>query len=101
MSGNILAATRLDHHIGIIPPTDVDTQLGMTGGREGDKEKMGAEEGEGESGELGYMGEHKVADQLPADQSQAGVRGAEAITLTWSKRSLIVAYAWYVLLTPL
>jgi hypothetical protein len=33
-------------------------------------------------------------DQIPSVDAQAGVRKVEAVTLTWSKKDLYIAYSW-------
>lgn len=37
----------------------------------------------------------KVPQETVADDAQDGVRIAEAIALSWNKKSLIVVYCWY------
>lgn len=34
----------------------------------------------------------------PADEAQQGVRSVEAVTLTWTKKSLALAFLWFVTL---
>lgn len=40
--------------------------------------------------------ELEIAEQRPDDEAQAGVKRVEAITLTWSKPTLIAVYILYV-----
>lgn len=35
-------------------------------------------------------------EKVPSADAQAGVRKVEAVTLTWTKQELILAYAWSV-----
>lgn len=35
----------------------------------------------------------RVSEEAPSDDAQDGVRNVEAITITWTKQSLILAYA--------
>jgi hypothetical protein len=40
---------------------------------------------------------HKVeAANTPNQAAQSGVRNVEAVTLTWTKTSLVCAFVWYV-----
>ena len=36
---------------------------------------------------------NRVSEEAPSENVQNGVRQAEAITITWSKKSLITAYS--------
>lgn len=38
-------------------------------------------------------------EAVPDDKAQDGVRIAEAMTLSWSKSSLIIVYIWWVILS--
>lgn len=38
----------------------------------------------------------KPAEELPTGDAQDGVKAIEAITLSWSKGSLVAVYVWYV-----
>lgn len=39
-------------------------------------------------------------EKIPSADAQAGVRKVEAVTLTWSKKDLYIAYGWCVLSPP-
>ena len=41
-------------------------------------------------------------EKIPAtgDEAQEGVREVEAVTLSWTKTSLITAFIWYVVYSP-
>jgi hypothetical protein len=40
-------------------------------------------------------------EAIPDDNAQDGVRIAEAMTLSWSKSSLIIVYIWWVIISIL
>lgn len=44
--------------------------------------------------EAGEFPDEKAAEDLPSENVQHGVKLAEALTLTWGKKSLVAIFIW-------
>ncbi|EXJ88098.1 hypothetical protein A1O1_05026 [Capronia coronata CBS 617.96] len=71
-----------------VPVTELTTNDKIT---EVDAPNAGAPEAQGE-GDAENISDLKAEADLPADDAQRGVQNVEAVTLTWSKRSLIAVF---------